>query len=100
MPILLINAGSSGLKVMLKAIGIVNSWVAPITIFPFFEIEICRYSHIVSAITLLLCSKCCKNYLRTETIQGRKLFAEIWYPDYNISARNVFLAMTLSKLNI
>ena len=55
------------------------------TVFPrivstdsfFFEVEICRYIRIVSAITLLLCSKCCGNYLRVETIQGRKLFAEI-----------------------
>ena len=42
----------------------------------FFEVEICRYFHIVSAITLLLCSKCCGNYL---SIQGQKLLAEIRY---------------------
>ena len=39
---------------------------------------LCRCFHIVFKITLLLCSKCCKNYLRAETIQGRKLFTEIW----------------------
>ena len=38
-----------------------------------------RYIHIVSAITLLLCSKCCRHYLRAETIQGQKLFVEIRY---------------------
>ena len=34
---------------------------------------------IVSSITLFLCSKCCGNYLRAETIQGQKLFVEIQY---------------------
>ena len=34
---------------------------------------------VVSAITLLLCSNCCGNYLRAETVQGRKLFAGIQY---------------------
>ena len=37
-------------------------------IFFFFEVEICRYFHVVSVITLLLCSKCCGNYSRAETI--------------------------------
>ena len=46
------------------------------TVF-FFEVEICRYFHIVSAITLLLCSKCCGNYLRAETIQGWKLLYNV-----------------------
>ena len=44
----------------------------------FFRFKyICRYFHVDSAITLLLCSICCRNYLRAETIQGLKLFAEI-----------------------
>ena len=30
----------------------------------FFEVEICRYFHIVSAVSLLLSSKCCGNYSR------------------------------------
>ena len=42
-----------------------------------FEVELCRYFDMVSAITLFLCSKCCGNYLTVETIQGRTLFAEI-----------------------
>ena len=40
------------------------------------------FIYLVSAITLLLCSKCCGNYLRAETIQGRKLFAEIRYTQF------------------
>ena len=35
--------------------------------------------YIVAAITLLLCSKCCRNYLRAETIYERKLLAKILY---------------------
>ena len=41
-----------------------------------FEVELFRYFHIVSAITLLICSKC---YLTAKTTQGQKLFVEIWY---------------------
>ena len=48
------------------------------TIFFIFEVEICS---LVSAITLLLCSKCCGNYLRAETLQGRKLLTEIRLAD-------------------
>ena len=47
----------------------------------FFEVEMCRYFHIVSAVTLLLCSKCCGNCLRVETIHAQKLFREIRYLD-------------------
>ena len=44
-----------------------------------FGVEICRFVHyVVPAITLFLCSECCRNYLRADTIQGQKLFAEIF----------------------
>ena len=53
----------------------------------FFEVEKCRYFHIVSTIPLLLCSKYCGNYLRAETIQGWKLFAEIRYTKIHLQKK-------------
>ena len=54
---------------------------------------------VVSAITLLLSSKCCGNYLRAKTIQGRKLFAEIRYilvcEQYCDKALHLSLALSL-----
>ena len=61
--------------------GIVDSITNRDTVFPlilsvelfFFEVEICRYFHIASAISLPLCNKCCGSYFRAETIQENKL---------------------------
>ena len=41
----------------------------------FFEVRIFRYFLVVSATTLLLCSKCCRNYSRAETIRENTVYS-------------------------